>query len=143
MSPPFVRLDMSIEHAEALGSLLDLATRIHMGQVSEILSIVETGTLQVRDEREPTFKRNATQDESDRVEDVLVDLRRALGHTSGSYFGIGHVSPEAKRGYETMKAVKKALHFHLRPDVRPHVDADGVTVRYDKGPVPMASVITE
>lgn len=134
---------MSIEHAEALGSLLDLATRIHMGQVSEILSLVEAGTLQVRDDREPAFKRRATQDESDSIEDVLVGLRRALGHTSGSYFGIGHVSSEAKRGYEAMKAVKKALHLHLRPDVRPHVDADGVTVRYDKGPAPMASVITE
>lgn len=134
---------MSIEHAEALGSLLDLATRIHMGQVSEILSMVETGTLQVRDDREPTFKRKATQDESDSIEDVIVDLRRALGHTSGSHFGIGHVSPEAKRGYEAMKAVKRALHLHLRPDVRPHVDADGVTVRYDRGPVPTASVITE
>lgn len=143
MNPPFVRLDMSIEHAEALGSLLDLATRIHMGQVSEILSLVEAGTLPIREDREPACKRKATQHECDRVEDVLVDLRRALGHGSGSYFGIGHVSPEAKRGYEAMKTVKRALHLHLRPDVRPHVDADGVTVRYDKGPVPMASVITE
>lgn len=143
MSAPLVRLDLSIEHAEAVASLLDLATRIHMGQVSEILSLVEEGTLPIRDDAATGSRRKATEDDAYRIEDAVVALRRALGHPSGSSFGIGHVSDEAKHGYEAMKAVRKAVHDHLHPDMRHVVDADGVIVRYAKGPVPTARIIEE
>jgi len=143
VNPPFVRLDLSIEHARAVGTLLDLATRIHMGQVSEILALVEAGTLPMRDDRAASCKRKATQEEQYEVDDAVVALRRALGHPSGSHFGIAHVSEEAKLGYEAMKAVKKALHDHLHPDMLHHVDGDGVRVRYGTGAVPAATMVTK
>jgi hypothetical protein len=143
MSGPLVRIELSMEHAKALGSLLDLATRIHMGQVSEIASLVEAGTLPVRDDRAPRAKRPATEEENLRVEAAVTALRDAIGHTWGSYFGIGHVSEEAKRGYEIMKAVRKTVHDHLHPDERHVVDADGVLVRYAAGPVPVATIVEE
>lgn len=141
MNTPFVRLDLSLEHAQAVGTLLDFATRIHMGQVSEILALVQEGTIPMRDDAVDGSKRPAAQDERNRIEDVLIDLRRAMGHASGSHFGIGNVSDEAKLGYEAMKALKQAIHQHLRPEVEHVVDADGVTVRYSKNPIPEAKVI--
>lgn len=140
MTERFVDLRMPVGHADAVASLLDLATRIHMGQVSEILALVDDGRLPVRDDRSPSFRRLASESDRHAVEDALRSLAAALGHPTGSHFGIAKASAEAGMGHEAMKAIRKALHDHLTPEVRHTVHSEGVVVRYASGTAPTATV---
>jgi hypothetical protein len=135
-----VTMEMTLAHAEAVASLLDLASRLHMGQVSEIAALVSTGSLLMRDEGVPAGRRDATPDEIANLEDVLKTVQRAIGQPHGASFGIAASSEEARRGYEVMKVVRKAIHQHLRPEIRHVVDADGLTVRYVKDAAPTATI---
>lgn len=139
MTQPKVLVELTIEHAEAVASLLDLATRIEMGQIEEISSLMREGRIVVRAGSDAS---PATGDESDAADEVCASLKNLLGHPRSGSFGIGspHVPAEAKRGYEAMKAIQQALHMHLRPDVRHDVRRDGVTVRYAAGEVPTARI---
>jgi hypothetical protein len=134
-------LDMDLDQAKAVADLLDLANRIHMGQLEEISSLANQRMLSGRDavsDRGVPLGR----DEVDRLETILLSAKAVLGHPANGSFGVGArgVSDDAKRGYEVSKVLKKALHDHLRPDVRHTTDSTGLTVRYAPGDAPSARI---
>ena len=136
-------LDVDLDQAQAVADLLDLATRIEYGQLEEVANLMRDGRLRVRRDRDDSSD-PATAGQAEEVEDLMQAAKRVLGHSRGSHFGVGsgHVPIEAKRGYEVMKALKQALHRHLRPHVGACVDADGVTVRYaGDSEAPRATVV--
>lgn len=134
-------LDLDLDQAKAVSDLLDLANRIHMGQLEEISSLANQRMLSGRDAA--TDRGIAlSHEEVDRLEEILVSAKAVLGHPSNGSFGVGArgVSDDAKRGYEVSKVIKKALHDHLRPEVRHTTDSTGLTVRYAPGDAPTARI---
>lgn len=138
-----VRIEVDVAYAESMVRLLDLAGRIHMGQLDEISSLANQGMILGRDrgtDEGVPLDREAV----DRLEEIMISAKAVLGHPAGGSYGIGGrgVSIDAKRCYEVQKALAKAVHDHLRPDVRHVTDAVGLTVRYAQGEAPTAKVVT-
>ena len=137
-----VLLDIDLDQAKAVADLLDLANRIHMGQLEEISSLANQrlllGRVDSSDEGVPLGAVDV-----DRIEELMFSAKSVLGHPRGGSFGIGArgLSMDAKRGYEVSKVLKKALHDHLRPEVRHTVDSTGLSVRYVPGDPPVARVV--
>lgn len=138
-----VLLDMSVDQAESVIAMLDLASRIHMGQIEEISSLANQRLLMARDDG--SDKGVALPHGSvDDLEELMMKAKGILGHPRTGSFGIGArgVSIDAKRGYEVQKVLQKAVHDHVRPEVRHTTASQGVIVRYGDGTVPTATVKT-
>lgn len=136
-----VRLEMTTEQATAVTAALDLANRIALGQIGEIAVLAQTGQLFARDDHAPGGSRAPTSDEIEDIRIKCIEIARILGHRGGS-FGVGSsgITVEARRGYEVMKAIQKAVADHVAPGGRT-VRHDGVTVRYTQDPAPTASIV--
>lgn len=139
MTEPTVVLETTIPQARVIGDALDLYSRMAMGQMAEIATLVSMGVIQVRDDRAPDCRRPATMDEADLVSDLCGKLATALGHGTGSHFGIGRSGHAGRTAYEVQKALDKAIADHERPGGRT-VQHDGVTVRYTTHPEPRARI---
>lgn len=145
MTEARVIIDASVEQAQALSKLLDLATRIHLGQFGEIEMVAREQELLVRADATSSKGRPATADELEDAEALLIRLKGIFGHHANGSYGIGAegVSILAKRGYEMKKTIDKALHGHLTPDLRHVVTSSGVTARYTPDALPTVRVETK
>lgn len=137
-----VRIEVDVEYAESVVRLLDLAGRIHMGQLEEVSSLANQRVILARDAGSDAgvpLDREAV----DRLEEIMLSAKALLGHHAGGSYGIGGrgVSVDAKRCYEVQKVLAKAVHDHLRPEVRHVTDATGLTVRYAQGEAPVARIV--
>jgi len=140
---PRIRLDLSIAHAQSLAELIDLATRMHLGQFTEIAGLARMHKILARSDLQGGNGQPIDIIQSEQLEEVLRSAEHIMGHIPGrSNFSIGSpgVSPECKRGYETLKVLQKALHEHLTPNTKHTVNGDGLLVRYDQGPAPVATI---
>lgn len=137
-----VVLRMSPAHAYALTRILDLGVRMHMGQFEMLSELAREQTIKGRATFASSDPVPLDLDQVDRVDDLLTDLKALFGHPKTGNFGIGAqgVSDEAKRSYETLKALQQGLHRRFTPDARHSVWADGVSVRYASGEAPAATV---
>lgn len=136
-----VRLDLTIEQADALVEGLDVASRLALGQIGEIATLVRMGRVMRRDDHADGGCRSATASEEDRIEDACRLIAAALGHGRGS-FGIGSpgVGDVARRQHEIGKVVRKAVADHRDPGGF-GTHHDGLTVRYARDPEPAATMI--
>ena len=137
-----VLIETSIEHAQALSKLLDLSVRIHLGQFEELADLARMGEIRRRSGTQSTDGEILSIEQIEQIEEWLKAIKWVLGHPGNGSFGIGApgVAMDAKRGYEIKKALDKALHMHLTPDVLHSVHRDGVLVRYAPGEVPEARI---
>lgn len=135
-----VALKMTIDQADALVSLVDLAVRMNMCQFGELEYWARTGLIKHRDGRELSLG------ELDSLESAMHQVSGIFGFASNASFGIGspQVSKYAHRGYEVKKVLEKALaefrapnHMGLRG-----VNYDGLIVRYTDDTAPVATVDT-
>lgn len=136
--------DMSLEQGEAVRQGLDLATRMGLGQIGEIAQLARMGHIRVRDDAATDGHREATVEECDRIESLTGEIARILGHPRGGSFGIGNrgVPMNAKRQYETGKAIAKALADRRDPGGH-SVHHDGIGVRYAPDAVTIATIVGE
>lgn len=137
-----VRLEVSIEQADAMTKGLDLSCRIMMGQVDELCTLARSGRLLARDDRAKGGHRPLTFDEIENMQGHLRAISSILGHGGGS-FGIGApgVPIEAKRQYEIKKVVEKVVADHRQPGAI-FVQNDGLIVRYTRDEKPRAQLET-
>jgi len=140
---PTLKAEMTIDQANAAIEGLDLSSRIMMGQITEIATMARSGKLFVRDDAAADGCRAPTMREAEEIEDHARAISRILGHGGGS-FGIGSAGTplQAKRQYETKKAMAKAIADHRDPGGMT-VHHDGVTVRYTPDPAPTAVLDTD
>ena len=137
-----VLVTLSIDQARAVTDELDLANRVRLGQFGEIANIAAQGGMLVSDAHAPGGARDIRPDEMTRIAELCRELAAAFGHGRGSSFGIGARGAclTTRRGYEAMKAVRKAIADHERPGGHT-VDHDGVAVRYTTDEAPTAVVV--
>ena len=132
-------LTVTTEQAEAISRMLDLAMRIHLCQSGEIEMLARMETLK------HATGRPLTLDERLKVDRRLEDVKRVFGFPGGASFGIGspHISEDARRGYETMKVIQRALAMHRDPNPTGWrgVNYDGLTARYTADPAPVAVIV--
>lgn len=136
-----VTLEMTVEQAAAIAHMLDLATRIHLCQFSEIEWLSRLGYIKHR------LGHNLNQDDWGHIEVYADHMKSVFGFPSNASFGIGspHVSKDAHRGYEVKKVLEKALAEHRDPNPKGlrGVNYDGLVVRYTDDPVPVAAVVKQ
>ncbi len=133
-----VTLKMTVEQADAITSLLDLAVRINMCQFGEFEYWARVGNIKHRDGRE------LTDAEIESLDGTLRYMASIFGFSPNANFGIGspNVSDTAKRGYEVKKVLDKALAVHRDPNPKGirGVNYDGLIVRYTNDPAPTATI---
>lgn len=137
-----VRVEMTLDQADAMTQELDLANRISLGQIDEIAGLARMDRLFARDEREPEGYRRLTAAEIDIVENHCFAIMRLLGHSRSSSFGIGSkgLTTATKRGYEIAKVVGKVVADTRNPGggTTRH---SGLGPRYTQDPAPTAELI--
>ena len=130
-------LELTLEQAEALTRMLDLAMRMHLCQFAEIEMLARMHVIRNRDGEIPS------RDDLDALKAYFDGAARVLGFSAGASHGIGskNVHDEAKRGYEIMKVVQKVLAYERNhnPSFK-GVHYDGLIVRYTNEPAPVATL---
>lgn len=136
-----VAVSLTLGQASAVCEGLDLHSRIVMGQVREIATLMRTGEMRVRDDAAPGGFRVARVEESDQVEELMRQVANVLGHPPGGSFGIGAeaIGQAARRTYEVKKALEKAVADHRNPGGN-FTANDGIIVRYTQDPLPTARI---
>jgi len=143
--PTTVHLTLTLEQAQAVCDALDLYSRLGIGQIEEVASLVRSGMI-------PTFRSAelpravANIDACEQVETLLHAVKQALGYPRHGSYGIGHahVAKGTHRCFETKKALEQALALHRNPNPEFRgVNYDGLLLRYTRDPAPVARVTTE
>jgi hypothetical protein len=130
-------LTVTIDQATSMTRLLDIATRIHLGQFGEIDYLAKCGEIKHRNGN------NLGVDDCDLLKNLIDKMQHIFGFSGGSSFGIGspHVCMDAHCGYEIKKVIEKALAEHRDPNPSFRgVNYDGLTVRYTNDPAPVAVI---
>lgn len=130
-------LELTLEQAEALTRLLDLAMRMHLVQFSEIEMLARMHVIRNRDGKIPS------NDDLQDMKTHLDNAARVLGFSDGASHGIGsnNVHDEAKHGYEIMKVVQKVLASERNPNPNFRgVHYGSLIVRLTNDPEPIATL---
>ncbi len=131
-------LTVTPDQVAAIARMLDLSMRMHLCQFGEIEMLTRMGTIK------HATGRDLTMDECAQAEIWIGMLKKVFGFASGASFGIGspHISMDARRGYEAMKVIQKALAMHNDPNpIMRSVNYDGLTVRYTSDAAPVAVIV--
>lgn len=129
-------LTISIPHAKALSSALDLFSRLGIGQVSELSYMVRTSDIPLKNETE------------DKIADIISDLDSLadiLGYGRGGSLGIHNkrVSFDCLACWEVKKVLDKELAYLRDPNPTfKGVNYDGLTTRLTSEPAPRVLIET-
>lgn len=114
---PKVRIELEIGQAKALAEALDFFSRISIGQLQEVASLVRHGVVPLfvegRGERAM-----ADAEVCDQVHSLMLKVKAALGYPKNGSHGIGHphVCQSGLRAYELKKVLDQALAIHGNPN---------------------------
>lgn len=139
-----VILEVNQSQAQALCCALDIYSRLCIGQIDAIGSLLRREIIPMGNPYPEVGSRHVASNEvcAD-VDAKLKEVKRVLGYTDNGSNGIGHseVHPDGHRAYEIYKVLKKALAENCNPHPEfKGVDYDGLTVRYTQDPKPIAKV---
>jgi hypothetical protein len=148
-----VMLEMSLDQANALAFALDTYTRLCIGQLEEIESMVRWETIPMgesqsqfdRVDRE-SARRTASPEVCDQIGEMMKKAKVALGYSANGSNGIGHknIHLSGRRAYEINKVLVKALAEQKNPNPGfKGVDYDGLILRYTQDPIPLATVVED
>lgn len=139
-----VRLEVTLDQAQAIAEALDLYTRMGLGQLEEITDLVRSGMIPMH----VTTPKGSYGDPvlpsievCEQIEALMKRVRGALGFEPGCSRGVGHPhNPIATtRAYEIMKVLNKVLAEARDPNPRFRgVNYDGLGPRYTRDPAPRA-----
>ena len=137
-----VTLAMTVSRAGIVSEACDLYTRLGMGQMEEIVDLVRWKVIpSARPETEG--RASVFDDAVEKIEGHVAAIKHFLGHHPNSSLGVGHphVDLNAKRTWETKKAIDQALALHRDPNPEFRgVNYDGNDLRYTDDPVPLVTV---
>lgn len=118
-------------HAQALVKALDFYTRMGLGQIDELEHLIRSDVIRpVRDDV-PAYTLAPD------VDALTKFVKRMLGHSNNSSFGIGHqrMSPDAQRAYEIQKQVEQSMAVFTDPNPKfKGVNYDGRFISYTDDP---------
>jgi hypothetical protein len=139
-----VTLTLTIAQARALKTASDLYVRLSLGQFQEIAQYFAQGEFKVADREWPTGALNAEPGLVSSIRRCCDDIRALANHRfGGSSFSIGSrgVSCQAHHAHEINRVLSQALAVDNDPAPSFRgVDYDGLTVRYEDGPVPRCAI---
>ena len=138
-----VHFDLTVDQAAAVDLALDAYTRLCIGQLEEVASLIRQGVIPLaregRDDR--TTASCAVADE---VEALMNQAKALLGYPSNGSNGIGHqhVHISGRRAYEAHKVLAKELAHHRdsEPSIWKGVAYDGLGPRYTQDPAPRVGI---
>ncbi len=137
-----IQLTLTLQQASAVAEALDAFSRLGIGQIEELASLISQGVVPARDAT--TMKAHpATLDQCLAVERQLQDVKALLGYTRGSSLGVGNrgVCDAVHRAWEVKRVLDQALANYRDPSPSFRgVNYDGLIVRYTTDPVPTAVV---
>lgn len=146
--PKRIRLDLTLEQAEALCKANETHLRLSIGQVEYLAELVRFGGIPKFSLGDSSERREASAEECERIEALMHEVKRCLGYPKTGSHGVGHrhVDKEAHRAYEIIKVTQKALLEASKDEVpvsrqRHSVWSDGLLVRYTSDPAPVAVII--
>jgi hypothetical protein len=136
-----IQVNMTLEQASAVSSLLDLAVRIHMGQFNVIAEEYAHDRIKIS---RAGHGESATFEQIDRIRALLADLKSLGGHAPNSSFGIGSpaIDTQTHRCYEVQRTLAQVVAIATNAHAM-SVDRDGLRVRYTNDPLPVAKRVTE
>lgn len=104
-----ILLEMTREQAESMLVASELLFRLSIGHTEYISELAKSGCIKKKSPTgEPT---ELNFDECENIEEMVIHLKEALGHTSSSHFGIHNpnVHIAGKRAYDTWKVLNSTL----------------------------------
>lgn len=144
----FMDIRVSLKHAQAVSRLLDLASRLGIGQINMIGEAVRMGDIPgfaVKDDPRYPDKPDLSFETKERVDALAEAIKQELGYPKNGSYGIGsqNVPDTAKLGWEVKKVIDQALAYHRDPNPSfKGVNYDGVdSLRYAGGPAPTAQIV--
>ena len=138
------QLQLTEGQAQAVAEALELYTRMGLGQVDFLAEQVRMSRLVPEFSAKPLAdaeRKPLSVRQIDEIETACAAIRRALKYPGGASYGVGSpaVSLPVHRAYEVSCVVRKAL-AEQRGISAPHVDLDGLVVRYTSDPAPVCKV---
>lgn len=137
-----VKLEMTVEQAQAVDAALDFYSRICTGQLEEIVALAQFGVLGPH-LPEAAPRTAASPEKIQAMGGVVNLLKDTLGYPHNGSYGIGHphVDISGTRAWEVKKALTKALSEFRDPNPSFRGPAyDGNLVRYTNDPEPKVSI---
>ena len=128
-----VTIEVTLDQAKVLVKALDLYTRMGIGQVEEIGSLIRHGVI----------PREVSMVDHDKIHSAVNLLKDSVGLPWNGSYGLGHekVSLSTHRAYEMEKVIDKAISVYQNPNPEfKGVNYDGLTVRYTEDRAPVCSV---
>ncbi|MFT6641386.1 MAG: hypothetical protein ACJAUZ_002390 [Flavobacteriaceae bacterium] len=139
---PMVQITMTISQANAMNLALDTYSRLCIGQLEEVWSLVNAGTVPISTPHDLP-RAEASIEACDQIQAIMKQAKAILGFASNSSMGIGnpHVDVTGHRAWELRKALSKELAYHRDPNPSfKGVDYDGNVVRYTSDPLPIVKI---
>lgn len=137
-------MTMTTEQACATSDALDAFSRLCIGQLEEVAQLVRHGVIPMAVPGPDGQRQTAPNEVCDRIEALMIEAKRLLGHPSNGSHGIGHGfnAQAGRRAYEVKKVMDRALALHRNPNPSFRtVDYDGLGPRYTTDPAPMAVIV--
>lgn len=145
----FMDLRVSLRHAEAVSRLVDVASRLGLGQINMIGEAVRMGDIpgfaQKGDPRFPDSPRVSIE-VMERIDALAEAIKQELGYPTNGSYGISspNVPDSAKLGWEVKKVIDQTLAYHRDPNPAfKGVNYDGLDLRYSDAPAPTARIVEE
>lgn len=134
-----LQLTITTEQASATSDALDAFSRLCIGQ-----QLVRHGVIPMAMPGPDGQRQTAPIEVCDRIEELMIEAKRLLGHPSNGSHGIGHAlnAQAGRRAYEVKKVMDKAMALHRNPNPGFRtVDYDGLGPRYTTDPAPVAVIV--
>ncbi len=141
-----LQLTMATEQASAVSDALDAYTRLCIGQLEEVAQLVRQGVIPMAMPGPDGQRQTAPVEVSDRIEELMVEAKRMLGHPSNGSHGIGHAfnALAGRRAYEVKKVIDKTVAVFRNPNPGFRTVAyDGLGPRYTTDSAPAAVIIED
>jgi hypothetical protein len=138
-----VQITLTISQCQAVADALDFYSRICIGQLEEVASLVSDERIPLCSSGQSTRK-TADPYLCDKIMRMMEEVKITLGYPKNGSHGIGHthVHKSGHRAYEIQKVLNKTLAEYRDPNPGMRgVHYDGLGPRYTTDPAPTAVVV--
>jgi hypothetical protein len=134
-----IQATLTTDQASAVCDGLDAYTRLCIGQLEEVASLVRHGVIPMAQPNNGGERVMASVEVCDQIEDLMMQAKALLGYPRNGSHGIGHRHNclSGLRAYEVQKALSKVVAEQRNPNPEFRgVAYDGLGPRYTTDPAP-------